>query len=412
MTRNKVVILTPCLLVGGTEVHTLMLARSLAEGGYRVTVCAYYEHDPAMVRAVEAAGAEVVLLNLRRTPGRNLGSMPKLARDLGSVIRSCRPDYVHVQYMTPAVAPVVVARALGVPRVLATVHVTAEVYGRRAWIPSKIMTRLTDAFLCVSRSAERSFFNDASLLDEETLRRGRKHFTIHNPVDLDRVDFIDRHTDRRQAAAWLGLGEGPVVGMVARMSHEKGADDLVEAFATLTQTRPDAQLVMVGDGQLRSDLERRVGRHGLTDRVRWVGRVEPEKALACMAMMDVVVVPSRSEGFGLVAAEAMALRKPVVASDVGGLSEVVEHGVTGALVPPCQPVRLADAVTDLLHDPNRRAAMGRAGRKRVENLFSRKVFAERHQRLYRALAGAGARRPGQTPDTLTAVAPDSGGGCL
>ena len=381
--RHDILILVPCLLVGGTEMHTLALARALAGGGCRVVVCAYYEHDPIMVRAIERAGATVRLLRLKRAGGRNLGRLPALIGALAQLIHEERPGAVHVQYMAPGLVPILVARLVGVPHVVATVHVPGRHYRRGLWLPRSIAARLCDAFLCVSPSAERSFFGDSAEFDENLLARGRRHFTIPNCVDLELVDRL-RSEDARDLKRGLGLDGRRVVGMVSRMTSEKGPQFLIEAMVEVLRETPEAKLLMVGDGALRPALEARAAALGIANNVVWVGRLAREEAYRHMALMDVVVVPSQWEGFGLTAAEAMAFGKPVVASDVDGLRNVVD-GQSGRLVAAGDVAGLGREIGRLMADESRRSEMGRAGRKRVVEHFSLEAFSARHVRLYRAL---------------------------
>ena len=388
--NGKVVICIPCLLVGGTEMHALALARALVEGGYAVTVCAYYEHDPLMVQEVERAGARVRLLGLKRQRG--LRGMARLARELRRVFHEEHPRFVHVEYMTPGVAPIVTARLCRMPstwlgpgpRVLATVHVPGRHYGRHIWLP-RMAARLCDVFLCVSQAAEEAFFGSGALFDEALLRQGRRHFTIHNAVDLDEVDAIIASGRPAAKRRELGLEGHPVVGVVGRLSREKGQRWLLDAMGKVVRRLPSARLVVVGDGASREELVAHAERVGLNGRVVWAGKVPREEALVHFGLMDVVAVPSLWEGFGLSAVEAMAFGKPVVASDVDGLREVVSDRQTGLLVPCEDAGAMADALVGLLREPVMVRRLGAAGRLRVEERFSARAFAERHRRLYAAL---------------------------
>jgi glycosyltransferase involved in cell wall biosynthesis len=385
--QPRVLIQLPCLVVGGTEMHTLMLARTLMSGGYGVTICAYYEHDRIMVDACEAAGARVRTLGLdRNAASRNLGRMPQLASALSRTLREERPHFVHVQYMTPTLVPLLVARRLA-PRLLATVHVPAHHYGARLARHRIIANRVCDAFLCNSQVVERSFFDDSALFDEALLRRGRRHFAIPNCVDLEEVDRTIRSADARSLRESLGLQGRRVVGMLSRLSPEKGARELVDAMSLVAQQLPDAALLIVGDGCERPALQAQSDRLGISAQVRFVGRLPRREALRHMAVMDVVAVPSHWEGFGLSAAEAMACRKPVVATNVDGLREVIIPNATGLLVPRGDTRALAKSLIRLLRDPQLRERLGDAGRKRIEQHFSFTEFAARHLRLYAALDG-------------------------
>ena len=362
--------------------HTLQLAQALISGSHKVTVCAYYEHDPVMVRQVEAVGAQVQLLGLPRDgSGKNLGRMPRLARKLREVFRQERPDVVHIQYMAPGVVPIMIARLCGVPRVFATVHVPARAYGNKLWFP-KTAARLCDAFIHVSETAERSFWGSSAVFEQELLRDGRRHFTIHNCVDIELADRLQQSGASEKRREELGLKNRPVIGIVARVSAEKGQRWLLEAMRDVVRRMPEAALVIVGDGADRSHLEQETQAVGLTDNVYWLGRLAREEALLHYGVADVVVVPSKWEGFGLSAAEAMAFGKPVVASNVDGLQEVVDHQHSGLLVDYGDTHGLVGALCDLLVDGDRRAVMGECGRRRATNLFSWDSFKYRHLSLY------------------------------
>ena len=362
--------------------HTLLLADALVSGGYRVAVCAYYEHDPVMVKQIEDIGADVCLLGLARAGGgRNLGRMPRLMGRLTSLFRRLRPDVVHVQYMAPGVAPVLAARLCGVPRVFATVHVPGRTYGRRLWFP-KTAARLCDAFIHVSETAERSFWGNSAVFEQDLMRNGRRHFTIHNCVDLELVDRLQASGDVQGRRRELGLENRPVIGIVARVSAEKGQEWLLEAMRDVIRRIPEAALVVVGDGDARPRLEKETRDAGLADSVFWLGRLPREEALLHYGVADIVVVPSQWEGFGLCAAEAMAFGRPVVASNVDGLQEVVENGRSGLLVDYGNTQDLAGALCALLKDYARRVAMGARGRVRVETLFSWDTFKQKHLSLY------------------------------
>jgi glycosyltransferase involved in cell wall biosynthesis len=149
------------------------------------------------------------------------------------------------------------------------------------------------------------------------------------------------------------------IGAVGRLVRQKGFDVLLTALASL-DTDPPWDLVIAGDGALRGDLERRAGELGISSRVRFLGHVHDVPAV--YAALDLLVVPSRYEGFGFVAAEGALAGLPVVASRVSSLPEVVRDGVTGRLVPPDDAAALAEAIASLARDPASARALGAAGR--------------------------------------------------
>lgn len=205
--------------------------------------------------------------------------------------------------------------------------------------------------------------------------------TPHHAVRLI-PNGIDLQSLRERAAepARFGALPAPLVACVARLEPVKGVDVLVRAAGLL----PDTMVAVVGSGSQEARLREIAVASGVADRVRFLG---DGGAAALLAHADVVVVPSRSEGFGLVAAEASALGRPVVASRVGGLLDVIEDGVTGLLVEPEDPRELARAVSALLADTDRAAAMGEAGRERVERHFTRARMTAAYVDLVAELTG-------------------------
>jgi rhamnosyl/mannosyltransferase len=204
------------------------------------------------------------------------------------------------------------------------------------------------------------------------------------PLGIDPRPFLDLESP---AARALRV-ERPAVLFVGRLRHYKGLDVLVDAAASV-----DADFRIVGDGPMSRALRRQAAGSAAAERIRFFGQVPDADLPAHFAAADVVVLPSvnRSEAFGLVMLEAMAAGRPVVSTELGtGTSVVNQHGETGLVVPPHDAVALASALVTLLGDPERRAAMGEAGRRRVASQFHVDTMADRVVEIYRhTLAGAG-----------------------
>ncbi|MGH7539604.1 MAG: glycosyltransferase family 4 protein, partial [Gemmatimonadota bacterium] len=191
---------------------------------------------------------------------------------------------------------------------------------------------------------------------------------IPNGVDLARFASA--------RAAELGLPAGAVVvGYVGRLAREKGIATLGRAWRQVERERPLAHLVVVGSGGEASTLRGALGDAG---RVRWLGFRDDVPSV--MAALDVVVLPSLTEAFGLVAVEAMAAGIPVVATSVEGLAEVVQDGREGILVPPGEPEPLARAIARLAGDPEERRRLGEAGRHTARR-YSIEAMAAAYERL-------------------------------
>jgi phosphatidyl-myo-inositol dimannoside synthase len=165
----------------------------------------------------------------------------------------------------------------------------------------------------------------------------------------------------------------------------KGIRFLIEAVAQLVPRFPDITLVLAGDGFERPDLMALADRLGIASRVTFLGWVPNTALPPYYRAAAVSVIPSLEEGFGIPAAEAMGCNTPVVATDAGGLPEVVEHGVTGLVVPRGDAGALAQAIGELLDDPERRRRMGEAGRARALRLFDWDRTAEQLEELYRSI---------------------------
>lgn len=187
---------------------------------------------------------------------------------------------------------------------------------------------------------------------------------LHNGITL--ADFVPQEL----AAAKMEFAHlpcDPLVGIFGRLAPEKGQDVALDALTLLLPIIPNLKLMVVGDGRCQEELSMQVERLGIGSNVDFYGFHSNPRPL--MRACDIVLVPSRKEGFCLSAIEAMALGRPVVATNVGGLPEVVADGVTGILVPPDDPAALADAIQQLLHHPERAVAMGEAGNARVAENF-------------------------------------------
>jgi glycosyltransferase involved in cell wall biosynthesis len=369
-TQTYVVIGIPVLLLGGTEMQTLNLVRVLVPAGYRVKVCCYYEYDESVVAMFRHAGAEVMLMKRSRPEGAWV-----LIKALRSVFKNEKPDIVHIQYVAPGLQPILAARLAGVSRLMATVHQPGRTVGLKARTFLRVGAALTGLFICVSQAAERSWFGDGFLYEPTGGSERRRHCTIYNAVDTERIARLAGLADTAAMKLSLGIGSGPVIGIVARLRGEKGQAVLLNAMPAVLAKYPDAALLVAGDGPDRDLLRRQADALGLSRHVHWLGALPQDETFKLYSVIDIAVVPSLFEGFGLSAAEAMAAGRPVVASAVDGLAEVVQDGVTGMLFPPSDAGALANCLTWLIADPARARQMGQAGLSRAAEMFSMERFS-------------------------------------
>jgi len=210
---------------------------------------------------------------------------------------------------------------------------------------------------------------------------GNKITTIHNGVKLDR---FSPHCDKSYLRKELGLSEEHVlVGTVANLIPQKGHEYLLEAADLVVRENKQVVFVWIGDGLLRSELQMECAERGLTENIYFLS--ERKDIPEVLSSLDVFVLPSLWEGFGIALVEAMATGLPVIASNVDGIVEVVVDGITGVLVEPKDVEGLAKAIRCLLDDPTKRGRMGQAGRQRVMRRFSVENVASAYETLYRRL---------------------------
>jgi len=201
---------------------------------------------------------------------------------------------------------------------------------------------------------------------------------IHNGIDLEAV----RVTTSREAfrRKWQIPEDAVVIGTVGRLVPVKGHAILLDATRILQASIGNVALVLVGDGPLRKDLEANAKRLGLEKSVIFAG--QQDQSYDFMNMMDVFVLPSLHEGIPMVVLEALALQRPVVATRVGGIPEVIEHGQTGFLAEPSDASSLARLLQRLVEDLPMAVSIGKAGRTRVEEKFTARTMAGKTAELY------------------------------
>lgn len=360
--------------VSGSENHLLTLASHLDYGQYRLTFCLLVEREPdlsAYVAALEAIGVEVVCFPIRADLD------PLLLWQLVRFLRAQKPDIVHTHLIHGDLYGTLAARLAGVPFVVSSKH-NDDVFRQRgfyAWLDCA-MARYQNRIITISHHLKR-FHVDVEGLPVD------KIVTIH--YGLDPNAFLQDVGEGVDMRAELDIpADAPLVGVVGRLTEQKGHAYLLDAFVTVVQELPSARLLVVGDGELRSTLERQAARLGLYGSVAFIGRREDVPRI--MMALDVLVMPSLWEGFGLVLLEAMAADKPVVASQVSAIPEIVADGETGLLVPPKDSEDLSRALLALLRDPTRAREMGRQGRQRLEQEFTMARMVEQTQGVYEGLA--------------------------
>jgi glycosyltransferase involved in cell wall biosynthesis len=352
-------------VVGGGEESLLLLLGALDRARWAAVVAVPEEGAVAARARALGLPVHVVPLPTLRRPGpallRSVRALARLAAATGAAL-------IHANGSRAMAYGGVAGRVARRPVVW---HVRIA---ERDPLLDRALGALADRVIVISRAVARRFPRALA----------RKLRVVPNGVDLTR--FAPRPVSQALRAT-LGVPPGtPVVVSVGRFVAFKGYTHLLDAAAVLEAARPGVHWVLAGEGELRAELEAQARRLGLAGRVHFTGWREEVPEL--LAAGDLFVLPSLAEHFGRVLIEAMAMARAVVATDAGGVPEIVVHGETGLLVPPADPRALAAAVGELLADPVRATRLGAAGRRHAETTFSAAGHAAAVERVYREVSRA------------------------
>jgi len=376
------------LNVGGPARHVVLLDRGLRGRGHetRLVYGSLAPGDGSLEHLAAAAGLPTTPI---RTLGRRInpiGDLRAFARLLRVVFREA-PDVVHTHTAKAGTLGRLAAGLFNMTRprrrrciVVHTFHghVLSGYFGPTMNVAVRLAERtlatITDRVVTISPAQRHDIvtrFNIAAAARTTVVPLG---------LDLERLARLD--SDAADLRERLGIPEqAPVVGFVGRFVAIKDLATLVQAFALVAARRPDAVLLLVGDGPLRAEIDALVRALGLQERVHLIGWIDDLAPV--YATIDVFALSSLNEGTPVAMIEAMAAAKPVVATRVGGVADVVDDERTGLLVPPQTPQALAGAIVRLVGAPEERARMGAAGRQAVVARYSPERLVDDIDRLYR-----------------------------
>lgn len=362
--------------IAGAENHLLTLLPGLLARGADVRLL--YLHEPHLpvdefLHAAESRGIPTQRLPIR-------GSVdPLMTRRIARALGEHPPHIVHTHLLHADLYGIPAAHLVRVdgrrPAVVSSRHNddAFRLSGRQRAL-NRTLWRLTDRGIAISEAVR-----DFSIRVEGA--RPDQIETIPYGLEAPPAD-----PSAARAAARQGLGFAAherIVGMTCRLVEQKGVAYALEAFARVVDGRPDARLVIIGDGPLRMSLETQASLLGLGSRARFLGW--KADAARLMPAFDLFLMPSLWEGFGLVLLEAMAASLPIIASEVSAIPEVVVQDETGFLVPPRDVTKMSHELTRLLDDLPLARHMGMMGRERLETTFSPARMVERTLAVYERL---------------------------
>lgn len=365
---------------GGVGLLILFLVKHLDPRTFEFAVA--FGRGYLLDRAFEEARVTVYTLSTSRRVG--LASILKGTFEVYRILSREHYDIVQSHTSVGGVIGRLAGWAARTPVVIWTVHLLGAQPGRHSpW--KRGLVRMTESVL--------DWFTDHYVAVSEHLRdegvragiyRADKVTVIPNGLPFDHLPSAFDSAAKRRL---LDIpADCPVIGTVTRLEPQKANEVLLRAVASLTRRIPNLVTLIVGDGPERKQLENLAAHLGLIGHVRFLGW--RNDAVEILGALDIFCMTSRWEGCPMVLLEAMAMRRPVVAMDIGGVREIVRTGETGLLVSPGDHEAMAEAVYRLLAAGGERERMGVAGRRRVEQHFSADGMLAAYARLYDNLAAA------------------------
>ena len=300
--------------------------------------------------------------------------------DLIYFLRKKRYHIVHTHNSKAGFVGRLAAKIAGIPVVIHTVHGFAFHDQEPAWRQSlfrnleKLASHMCDKMIFISQPLV-----DWALREKIVLRRD-KIAKIYSGIDLERFRPVTEEEKNSVREKWNIRHDDAVIGIVSKLWEGKGHEILIRAFQEVKKDIKRARLVIVGEGPLDNMLHDLVDRLGLSDSVLFTGFQMDVAAI--ISTFDVAVLPSYFEGMGRVLLEAMAMEKPVVASRVGGIPDLVKDNVNGLLITPGDVKGLADALKKLLNDKRLANIMGRDGRKGITDKYSADAMVRSISNIY------------------------------
>lgn len=356
----KILHIVNSLDCGGLENFTIELSKELMRSGDLAYICCLDKLGNLASNAIESG---VSVVNMKIRAGFDLSCIVRLRR----YIKLNNIDVVHTHNKKPLIYGTIAAKLAGVSSIVHTRHGQApDSVPWYIWaMNSKIVTISEDAKI--------------QLIKNNKLKMSQVD-VIKNGIPINKFESI-QPADSFVLKEAMGITpKHQVIGIVARLAVEKDHRTLIMAFAEVVKVNANAILIIVGDGPLSLELQTLSNEWSLNQNIKFLGFRQDIAAL--IATFDIFALSSTSEGMSLTLLEAMAAKKPIVATDVGGNPEVVKNNVTGIIVPPKEPKKMADALSTLLSDAEKSKKFGMNGYYRVKEEFSLEAMTLKYKAMY------------------------------
>jgi len=364
---------------GGSAENTFLTLKGLDKSRYEVSLIAGPVEDPSQDRRnqIEESGVSYIQVPQLRRNINFFFDFPALLK-IRRLLKRDKPDIVHTHTSKAGLLGRLAARLAGIPSIIHTPHghVFFGYFGalktKMFVLLEKLASRITDKIIALT-PREKADYLRYKVAKEDKL------VVIPSGIELHKCQYPPKE-ERSKLRRELGIPDrSAVVGTAGRLVPVKGPGFLLQAVGQVISEHPDTYLVFAGDGPLRKNLAKDAVDRGLAKKIIFTGwRDDMARVLS---VFDVFCLPSLNEGMGRVLVEAMALGKPVVASDAGGIPDLIIPGKNGILVPPQDPEELARQIRFLIENREEREKLGRAG-KEMASAYSDEVMVKKIAELY------------------------------
>jgi glycosyltransferase involved in cell wall biosynthesis len=365
----------------GGEMHPMVLAKHLDKEKFDFAICVIENSRSSIRVEIEKSGCMIHDLNLSRR-FYNVFNMIRVVHGFYRTFKRVQPQIVQTQALHANLLARIAAKMAGVPCVISTENSLPDietnpirrVLNAPLHLLNNILDRVTDRIVVVSEQLKKlKTFKDAA----------QKIDMIPPPFN---VETFEAAQSKLGKARPLSNPKQTTIGVVGRLSPEKGHRYLIAAMPKILTYAPNTRLKIVGAGPLESELKRLAMRLQVSDGVTFDGY--KKDIFVEMAEMDILFVPSLSDAFPIVVLEGMAMGIPVVGTRVGGIPEIIRDRETGLLVAPRDSSALAEAFKYLRFSPDEGLRMGQRGRERVLSIYHPSQFVARHEKLYEQVVRA------------------------
>jgi sugar transferase (PEP-CTERM/EpsH1 system associated) len=357
---------------GGLQFVVLNLIKKFNTTEFRPSVTCIL-NGGNLIEEVKNIGCKVEIVN--KPDKLDFSASLKIAR----ILKAQDIALIHTHNTAAYLYGSLAAKLAGVALIIHTEHGRDFPDKRRLMVAEKVLSSFTHKIVAVSEELKEA------LVKFERINP-KKITVITNGVDLELFKSMPKSIIKQKKYE-IGIDKNDfVIGNIGRLTSVKDHRNLIQAFQLIHKDMPDAKLLIVGDGPLKEDLSNFSQSLGLQRNILFLG--ERKDIPELLNIFDIFVLPSKNEGVSLTLLEAMATKKPVVATSVGGNKEIIEHGKDGYLVPPCSPKKLREAVLDMVKSNGKAEQLGIAAYEEVKEKYSLEKMAKAYQEIYESALSA------------------------